>query len=421
MKEKLEKTADYNKLMGEAEEAQHDYNDAQVEYNALKDMENRYWEEYNSLEARASQGDDQAKKRRNELMDYLRKLDPQVKEAKTKVEKYAEALEEVDTNALEASGAMGAIDGKLKNLNKTMDFTREGFDLMFNPDWDALRAAYDNGLVSIDELGSKYKTTADELYKHSKSLADSTVEGIETGLANGKKRLENTGGEIGEDIINSARDRLDINSPSKEFIKIGEFTVEGLEDGIDSKTKSLTDHVKSLAGKMISAFKEGLNRFDTAFSNIPEMAKSAFNSVLSLFEQFLSRITDGLNSTFLQINQLNRAFAESGGKNQSYTTWSPASKIAVPRLATGTVIPANYGEFLAVLGDNKREAEVVSPVSAMKQAFLEAMLESGIIGGSGEKEINLFIDGDKFFSWIVGKSNSYKKSHGNSPFQGVGI
>ena len=30
------------------------------------------------------------------------------------------------------------------------------------------------------------------------------------------------------------------------------------------------------------------------------------------------------------------------------------------------------GNFLAMLGDNKREAEVVSPVSTMKQAMLEA-------------------------------------------------
>ena len=120
-----------------------------------------------------------------------------------------------------------------------------------------------------------------------------------------------------------------------------------------------------------------------------------------------------------QINQINKAFAQSGGKNLNYTVINPLPKIPVPRLATGAFVPANYGEFLAVLGDNRREAEVVSPVSAMKQAFLEAMLESGMIGGDGEKEINLFIDGDKFFSWIIGKSNQYKKSHGNSPFQGV--
>ena len=40
----------------------------------------------------------------------------------------------------------------------------------------------------------------------------------------------------------------------------------------------------------------------------------------------------------------------------------------IPELARGTVVPANYGEFLAVLGDNKREAEVVAPYSTIVKA-----------------------------------------------------
>ena len=52
----------------------------------------------------------------------------------------------------------------------------------------------------------------------------------------------------------------------------------------------------------------------------------------------------------------------------------------IPHLAQGTVVPANYGEFLAVLGDNKREAEIVAPESKIKEAVIEAMNSTG---GSG--------------------------------------
>lgn len=45
----------------------------------------------------------------------------------------------------------------------------------------------------------------------------------------------------------------------------------------------------------------------------------------------------------------------------------------MPQLATGTVVPANFGRFAAILGDNKKEPEVVSPLSTMKQAVLEAL------------------------------------------------
>lgn len=52
----------------------------------------------------------------------------------------------------------------------------------------------------------------------------------------------------------------------------------------------------------------------------------------------------------------------------------------VPGLASGSVIPPNR-KFLAVLGDNKTETEVVSPLSTMKQAFMDALRESGGTGG----------------------------------------
>ena len=44
----------------------------------------------------------------------------------------------------------------------------------------------------------------------------------------------------------------------------------------------------------------------------------------------------------------------------------------IPELAKGTVVPANYGNFLAVLGDNKKEPEVVSPYSTIVQAVKDA-------------------------------------------------
>ena len=51
--------------------------------------------------------------------------------------------------------------------------------------------------------------------------------------------------------------------------------------------------------------------------------------------------------------------------------------LGLPALATGTVVPANFGRFAAILGDNKKEPEVVSPLSTMKQAVLEALAMQG--------------------------------------------
>lgn len=53
------------------------------------------------------------------------------------------------------------------------------------------------------------------------------------------------------------------------------------------------------------------------------------------------------------------------------------ANLGLPTLAKGTVVPANYGNFAAILGDNKKEPEVVSPLSTMKQAVLEALAMQG--------------------------------------------
>lgn len=62
-----------------------------------------------------------------------------------------------------------------------------------------------------------------------------------------------------------------------------------------------------------------------------------------------------------------------GGFTSTITTGN------IPGFANGSVIPPNR-EFLAVLGDNKTETEVVSPLSTMKQAMIEALRVSGGTG-----------------------------------------
>lgn len=84
----------------------------------------------------------------------------------------------------------------------------------------------------------------------------------------------------------------------------------------------------------------------------------------------------------------------------------------IPKLATGTVVPAGFGEFAAILGDNKREPEIVSPESYMKQAFLDALQESGITSGGGTQIIKLVVDG-RTLTEIVNRENQRSGRAGN--------
>ena len=63
-----------------------------------------------------------------------------------------------------------------------------------------------------------------------------------------------------------------------------------------------------------------------------------------------------------------------------------AAYSGVPAFANGGLVPPN-DPFLAVLGDNTREAEVVAPYSTIKQAAGEAIAENGGNGGVSRVEI----------------------------------
>lgn len=84
----------------------------------------------------------------------------------------------------------------------------------------------------------------------------------------------------------------------------------------------------------------------------------------------------------------------------------------MPRLATGTVVPPRAGEFAAILGDNKRETEVVSPLSTMKQALKEALEESGAIGGGRDIHIDLILNGQRFASAVYKANNQERQRVG---------
>ena len=192
------------------------------------------------------------------------------------------------------------------------------------------------------------------------------------------------------------------------------------------------------ATNLVEKFCKGLaTAFDDS-KNDPELSKavknlgiSLINLLITVFESGLKILVNGIPNLLLgalkvvlgALSWLVKFVLGDDWYNQAISSmenWKADWSVKLPRvpyLATGTVIPANYGEFLAVLGDNKREAEIVSPVSAMKQAFLEALAESDFSGGGDQpQEINLYIDGDKFFTWLIGKNNQYQKSHGYSAF-----
>lgn len=152
-----------------------------------------------------------------------------------------------------------------------------------------------------------------------------------------------------------------------------------------------------------SCFSHVTNWFKTTFSEAWQAVKDVFSaggkifdgivdSISGVFTEVVNGLIDGINWVIAQpFDGINWALGKM--RNVEILDWEPFSWLPtidipeIPHLAQGTVVPANYGNFLAVLGDNKRETEVVSPLSTIKKAVAEAMAESG---GNSPKEIVLY-------------------------------
>ena len=89
-----------------------------------------------------------------------------------------------------------------------------------------------------------------------------------------------------------------------------------------------------------------------------------------------------------------------GGSSKSIESRNSLRSVAyydnIPRLATGAIVPPN-NPFLAVLGDNRQETEVVSPLSTIEEAVTRAMSGQRQSGFSTSRPlvVNLIMDGQK--------------------------
>jgi hypothetical protein len=134
-------------------------------------------------------------------------------------------------------------------------------------------------------------------------------------------------------------------------------------------------------------------------ANIVNIFVGMGNGIISVVNNLWSHIFDAFKGTVNAISGLVGKIGDWVGFDWDLE-WNATAPLIpkipkyIPKLATGTVVPPNR-EFKAVLGDNKREPEIVSPLSTMKQAFAEVLAQANIGNGSfnGRIEIPLILDG----------------------------
>ncbi len=209
---------------------------------------------------------------------------------------------------------------------------------------------------------------------------------------------------------------------TKSFGSIGEvFNVffKNISNIWNSIKKIFEGIITFVSGVFSGNWKKAWDGIKTIFKGIwdglESIVKSPVNAIIGIINSLISGVASAVNGISNMLNSLSFDIPDwlgGGSFHLNMPTWRPHK---IPYLAQGTVVPPNR-EFMAVLGDNKREPEVVSPISTMKKAVKEAMSEMGGMGNNGTIIIKQYLEGKQVYETVIKNGKMQQMSTGNNPF-----
>ena len=188
-------------------------------------------------------------------------------------------------------------------------------------------------------------------------------------------------------FVNSFRDMMNIVEP----------IIAGFIDcanGIITILKGIVQFITGVfTGNWSKAWSGIKNIFKGAFDTMAASAKAPLNAIIALFENLVNRIGSGINKLIRGFNSIKWNVPDwvpgIGGKSLGFNI-SQIPTIKLPRLAQGGWVAANNPQ-LAIVGDNTREGEIVSPESKIREQVELALAKVGGLAQKVKLQIELLI------------------------------
>lgn len=208
------------------------------------------------------------------------------------------------------------------------------------------------------------------------------------------------------------------------FSPVGEF-FSGAWGRIKEAFGAVKGWFKRVFGAAWNGIKSIFSNPGEFFSQVWEKIKSAFSGAAKWFKELGKKMWDGIKGAFGKVadffggawDDAKEFFGVSSNASVSTSSTSAASysmsSYAIPRLATGTVIPPNR-EFLAVLGDQKSGTNVEAPLATIEKAMFNALARAGF----GDITLVVEMDGDVVYKNVVKRDKQQVKRTGKSELGG---
>lgn len=196
-------------------------------------------------------------------------------------------------------------------------------------------------------------------------------------------------------------------------------TWNGIKSTVIGAVNTLKSYVINGFNYMKSGISGVMNTILSIISGIwrgiYNVARTYINYVLSGIQSMVNGIIGGLNSMIRALNHLHFSIPDwvpgLGGKSLGFNLGT-ISRVSLPRLATGAVLPANQ-PFLSVVGDQKHGTNIEAPLDTIKQALKETLQGMNMTDNS---PIVIEIDGKEVFRAIRNQDRQFIKQTGKSAF-----
>lgn len=277
-------------------------------------------------------------------------------------------LQDVFTGDWKAAWEQAKQDAKQKwneiknNLNQTWNNIKQNAYSKFTEIKNNIQQTWQNVKADTSTRWAEIKTDLSNTWENVRATASTKFSEMKQKISDVWQQTKQDTSEKWSNI------KTDLSTTWNLLKETSGVTFEALKDGVISAWETLKSRTKEI------------------WDGIVGIIKGCVNGVISAIEGMVNSVIDAVNWVIRQINKISIDVPDtpfSDGFTIGFDI-PTLDEVSLPRLASGTVIPPRAGEFAAILGDNNRESEIVSPVSAIKQALLEAMQEAGGMSGTGQ-------------------------------------
>ena len=174
----------------------------------------------------------------------------------TDAEKWSQLAGDMDRYEGQYSNFLDAFNRKTSGSQKAFSDSLNGMDLDAAAAWLNIQTqtVTSGGKIteSTRQLASDMLESFDNLPDDMDAIGKDALLGMTTGLENQIPELKDAANMSADEIVNVIRDVLGIASPSKVLSDIGENTIQGMVNGMDSQLGSVSSSASSIAQAAVS-------------------------------------------------------------------------------------------------------------------------------------------------------------------------